>query len=195
MRMQKALSTTQLEPEEEVMGGSQGCHYIAGNWLADAPNGMVAVENPSDGSVIAEAPGGSESLAEQAVMAAHDAFESGSWAHEPRLRAAALLEFADVLEERADSIAELMAQENGKVLNQASHEIAAGHGEARYYAGVARNVFGRPAVAACDPDHTPRTGFQNHRVFGNILGEAKVQPRVTFSSEAIRTLNLIVALH
>ncbi len=143
MRMQKALSTAQLEPEEEEMGGSQGCHYIAGDWLADAPNGMVAVENPSDGSVIAEAPAGSESLAEQAVMAAYDAFESSSWAHEPRLRAAALLEFADVLEERADSIAELMAQENGKVLGQARHEIAAGHGEARYYAGVARNVFGR----------------------------------------------------
>ncbi len=45
---------------------------------------------------------------------------------------------------------------------------------------------GRPAVAACGPDHTPRTGFQNHRVFGNILDEAKVQPRVTFLSETIR---------
>ena len=54
---------------------------------------------------------------------------------------------------------------------------------------------GRPAVAACDPDHTPRTGFQNHRVFGNILGEAKVQPRVTFSSEAIRAVIQIDALY
>ena len=125
------------------MEESRGCHYIAGEWLADAPNGMVAVENPSDGSVIAEVPAGSQSLAEQAVIAAHDAFESGPWAHEPRLRATALLEFADVLEERAEVIADLMAQENGKVLAQARHEIAAGHGEARYYAGVARNVFGR----------------------------------------------------
>ncbi len=47
---------------------------------------------------------------------------------------------------------------------------------------------GRPAVAACGPDHTPGTGFRNHRVFGNILDEAKVQPRVTFSSEAIRAV-------
>ena len=53
---------------------------------------------------------------------------------------------------------------------------------------------GRPAVAACGPDHTPRTGFQNHRVFGNILDEAKVQPRVTFLSEAIRAAILIDAL-
>ena len=125
------------------MEGSRGCHYIAGDWISDAPNGMVAVENPSDGSVIAEVPAGSGSLAEQAIIAAHDAFNSGSWAHEPRLRAAALLEFADVLEKRADAIADLMAQENGKVLGQARHEIAAGHGEARYYAGLARNVYGR----------------------------------------------------
>ena len=53
---------------------------------------------------------------------------------------------------------------------------------------------GRTAVAACGPDHTPRTGFQNHRVFGNILDEAKVQPRVTFLSEAIRAAILIDAL-
>ncbi len=125
------------------MGEPRGCHYISGSWLADAPNGMITVLNPSDCSRIAEAPTGSESLAEQAVMAAHGAFETSSWAHEPRLRSAALLEFADILEARAGEIAELMAQENGKVLGQARHEVAAGHGEARYYAGIARNVFGR----------------------------------------------------
>ena len=59
------------------------------------------------------------------------------------MRAKLLLEFADVLESRKEEIAALMARENGKVLSQAAHEVAAGFGEARYYAGVARNVFGR----------------------------------------------------
>ena len=36
-----------------------------------------------------------------------------------------------------------MARENGKVLARARYEVAAGYGEARYYAGVARNVLGR----------------------------------------------------
>ena len=125
------------------MGARDGNHYIGGDWIPDAPNGMVPVENPSDGRVFAEAPSGSGELAAQAVMAARDAFETSDWATEPRLRAAVLLEFADILESRADEIANLMAQENGKVLGQARHEVAAGHGEARYYAGVARNVFGR----------------------------------------------------
>ena len=130
------------------MTDTRGCHYIAGAWLADAPNGMIGVENPSDGTVFAEAPNGSRELAGQAVMAARDAFESSAWASEPRLRSAVLLEFADVLEARADEIADLMARENGKVLGQARHEVAAGYGEARYYAGVARNVFGRTFESA-----------------------------------------------
>ena len=125
------------------MTAENGLHYIGGTWVSDAPNGMVSVENPSVGTVFAEAPHGSGELAEQAVAAAREAFETSDWASNPKQRAAALLEFADVLESRADDIANLMAQENGKVLGQARHEIAAGYGEARYYAGVARNVFGR----------------------------------------------------
>ena len=125
------------------MPSKDGHHFIGGAWVSDAPNGMNPVQNPSDGSVFAEAPYGSAELAGQAVMAARDAFETTDWASSPRLRAAALLEFAEVLESRADEIADLMAKENGKVRGQARHELAAGYGEARYYAGVARNVFGR----------------------------------------------------
>jgi betaine-aldehyde dehydrogenase len=120
-----------------------GHHYIAGKWLADAPNGVIDVENPSDGSILGAAPNGSAELAERAVMAARHAFETTSWASDPRQRAAALLDFANILESRADSIAALMARENGKVLAQARHEVVAGYSEARYYAGIARNVFGR----------------------------------------------------
>ncbi|MYA87918.1 MAG: aldehyde dehydrogenase family protein [Boseongicola sp. SB0662_bin_57] len=130
------------------MPSREGHHYIGGAWVSDAPNGMIPVQNPSDGSVFAEAPNGSAELAGQAVTAARDAFESTDWASSPRLRAAVLLEFADILESRADEIADLMARENGKVLGQARHELAAGYGEARYYAGVARNVFGRTFESA-----------------------------------------------
>ena len=125
------------------MSADLGHHYIGGGWIADAPNGRADSINPSDGSVLGAAPLGSEALAGQAVMAARAAFETTSWAADPRLRAKVLLAFADVLEARADEIAALMARENGKVLGQARHEVAAGYGEARYYAGVARNVFGR----------------------------------------------------
>ena len=125
------------------MTADLGHHYIAGAWRSDTPNGVTEVENPSDGTIIGTAPNGSAELAGDAVMVAREAFETTGWASNPRQRAAALLEFADILESRADEIATLMARENGKVLGQARHEVAAGYGEARYYAGVARNVFGR----------------------------------------------------
>ena len=120
-----------------------GNHYIAGNWISDAPNGVIPVENPSDGTFFAHVPSGSVELAHQAIMASRDAFESSEWAFNPRLRAEVLLEFANILEEHADEIAALLARENGKLYNQARHEVTAGYSEARYYAGVARNVFGR----------------------------------------------------
>ncbi len=118
-------------------------HFIAGQWVAEAPNGHGDSINPANGRVLGSAPNGSKMLADQAVAAAREAFESSIWASDPRLRSKVLLEFADRLEQRRDEIARLMAQENGKVLGQAQHEVAAGFGEARYYAGVARNVFGR----------------------------------------------------
>lgn len=120
-----------------------GDHYIGGSWLADAPNGMAESVNPANGEIVGTAPNGSVALAEQAVAAARAAFETGSWASDPRLRAKVLLAFADRLEARKDEVARLLARENGKVLAQARHEVAAGFGEARYYAGVARNIFGR----------------------------------------------------
>ena len=101
------------------MTADLGHHYIAGAWRSDAPHGSHPVENPSDGSVIGTAPDGSAELAREAVMAARTTFATTDWASNPRHRAAALLEFADILESRADAIAALMARENGKLLAQA----------------------------------------------------------------------------
>ncbi len=120
-----------------------GHHYIGGTWVADAPNGVYDSVNPTNGEVVGSAPNGSAALAGQAVEAARRAFDATDWASSPRLRAQALMDFADRLEARKVEIATLMARENGKVFAQAMHELAAGYGEARYYAGVARNVFGR----------------------------------------------------
>ena len=125
------------------MTAREGFHYIGGSWRGDAPNGMCDVINPGTGGLLGRVPHGSTALAEEALGAARAAFEAGAWASDPRLRAKVLLAFADVLEARQEEIAALMARENGTLFGQAMHEVAAGFGEARYYAGVARNVFGR----------------------------------------------------
>lgn len=116
-------------------------HYIAGEWV-DGP-GRTASFDPANGTIVGEAELGSAALGGQAIDAARAAFETSTWAVDPRLRARVLLEFADRLEKRQNELARLLVRENGKILGQAKHEIAAGVGEARYYAGLARNVFGR----------------------------------------------------
>ena len=120
-----------------------GNHYIAGSWIPDSPNGTGESINPNNSQALGSAPYGSAGLADGAVKAARSAFETSDWASDPRLRAKVLLEFADRLEAEQGRIAKLMAAENGKLLGQAMHEVSAGFGEARYYAGIARNVFGR----------------------------------------------------
>lgn len=122
---------------------ADGNHFIGGEWVRDAPNGHEESRCPASGQVLGRAPRGSTTLANRAIEAARDVFETSAWTSSPRERATALLEFADRMEARKDDMAELLCRESGKILPQAQGEIAASIGEARYYAGVARNLFGR----------------------------------------------------
>ena len=130
------------------MNKYNGAHYIGGKWISDAPNGLINSINPSSGECLGTSPSGSVELGVLAINHARDAFEGGVWSCSPKLRSDVLLQFADVLEERADEIALLLSQETGKILPQARHEVAAGYSEARYYAGLARNIFGRTFESA-----------------------------------------------
>ena len=116
-------------------------NYLEGEWSGEGDIGTSM--DPADWRPVGDYSLGSESIAAAAVDAARNAFENSPWSSSPRLRAEVLSEFADRLEDRREALARLLVQENGKTLAQANHEIAAGFGEARYYAGLARNVFGR----------------------------------------------------
>jgi betaine-aldehyde dehydrogenase len=118
-------------------------HYISGDWVSEGSPGSVDSLDPATGEVIGQADLGSSELAAKAILAARHAFETTNWAANPRQRAEALLEVADVMAVRQDALAELLVRENGKPLAQARGEVAAGFGELRYYAGLARNIFGR----------------------------------------------------
>ncbi|MFV0245497.1 MAG: aldehyde dehydrogenase family protein [Qingshengfaniella sp.] len=116
-------------------------HYIAGAWIAEGPLGDSV--NPADGTILGHYRGGTRALADQAVAAAHAAFETGLWPASPRLRADVLFEFADRLEANLDRIADLIVAENGKLRGEALGETRAAISEARYYGGLARTVLGR----------------------------------------------------
>ncbi len=123
-------------------------HYINGNWVDNPDIAREESFDPTSGELVGKASLGSVKLAEQAIYSAREAFETSTWSSDPRLRARVLNAFADNLQERHKQLAELLVRENGKVLAQAIGEVAAGFGEARYYSGLARNIFGRTTETA-----------------------------------------------
>ena len=118
-------------------------HWIGGEWV-DSANGATAEStNPSTGAVLGRFADAGTEDGEAAIAAARRCFEESGWAHQPRVRSQALLRFADKLEAAKSDIATALARENGKLIGEATHEVVAAVSEARYYAGLARNIFGR----------------------------------------------------
>jgi len=116
-------------------------HWIDGRWL-----GVGSTRTTIDvykGTEHATYHAGEVDEAERAIAAARRSFEHSVWAHSPRLRAQVLLELADAIEARRDEIARAIAIENGKVEPHCIHETNAAISECRYYAGLARAIFGR----------------------------------------------------
>ena len=118
---------------------------IDGHWVSHVA-GLARfgqVVNPATGEVAAHFCEGTIAEAEAAVASALGAFEQTAWKHSPRLRAQVLLDFADKLDARKEEIADWLVTLNGKLRREALGEIGAGISELRYYAGLARNLFGR----------------------------------------------------
>lgn len=118
--------------------------WIGGQWMPFS--GAVADSiDPSTGEVLGQFADADLGVAEAAIAAARQAFIYGDWAHAPRLRAAVMLEFADRVERRSEELALLLARETGKLLKPAQAELAGTISEIRFYAGLARTIFGRTA--------------------------------------------------
>jgi len=120
-------------------------HFINGRWI-ESVGGQATIGdvlNPATSQLAARYCDGTEDEARAAVTAAREAFENSSWAHTPRIRADVLYDFAMALERRKEEIADVIVQVNGKLRREALGEIMAGVSELKYYAGLARNLFGR----------------------------------------------------
>jgi len=120
-------------------------HYIDGKWLTsvDGAERLAPTFNPANSESVAQYADGSAADAQAAIDAAVRAFETSNWKHAPRLRADVLLDFAARLDARKEEIADWLVTVNGKLRREALGEIGAGISELRYYAGLARTLFGR----------------------------------------------------
>jgi betaine-aldehyde dehydrogenase len=122
-------------------------NYIGGEWVESASGDLITSYDPATQDVVAYAQNSTADDMRDAIAAARHAFETSEWAVTPGLRQQALMEFADLLEEREAPLCELLSRENGKTLSEAHACIAGKYAGCidflRYYAGAARQVYGR----------------------------------------------------
>jgi betaine-aldehyde dehydrogenase len=104
--------------------------------------------SPADGSRLGRYADADEEQAKEAVAAARAAFAETDWSRDRRLRHQALNAIADAIERRTDELVSLLAQENGKVLDEAGFELGLTPPKLRYYAALALSESGRAAEVA-----------------------------------------------
>ncbi len=97
--------------------------FIGGQWRDGGDREEFAVENPADGTVVAQVASGTAADAVAAVDAAAEA--QRSWAAEPpRVRSEILRACWSTLIDHTDELAELIVTEHGKPLADAAGEVA-----------------------------------------------------------------------
>ncbi len=127
------------------------CLLIGNDWVTGEGR-SIAVENPARGEIIAEVRAASLDQLDQAVSAARSALH-GDWGRmSGRDRGVLLSRFADLLDERAELIGEVMTLDNGSPLTSSTMVVRHLAAELfRYYAGWATKITGdsfQPSLTA-----------------------------------------------
>ncbi len=118
-------------------------NYIGGDWISSQSKNCTESRNPATGEIIAYTQSSIESDANLAVELTVKALADSDWATNSHSRFKALLAWAEAIEKNSDELAYLLTLENGKPIRESRVEIASSIDSLRYYATMARNVFGR----------------------------------------------------
>ena len=140
--------------------------YVNGAWIDAADGRVFAVNNPADGSLIAEV----ADLGADSITAAIDAAVPAqkAWAATPaKTRAMILRRWYDLVIENTDDLATILTSEMGKPLAEAKGEIAYGSSFIDWFGEEARRVCG-DVMESPQADKRLLTFKQPIGVFGAI---------------------------
>jgi len=116
-------------------------HYVGGQFSDERSGERIPVLNPATGETIADVPEASQAVVDEAVAAARKA--QPAWAELPAVeRAGYVKAIAQKIRERADSLAELISREQGKIPDLARGEVLGMAGLMDYMAEWARRIEG-----------------------------------------------------
>jgi len=124
-------------------------HYIDGNWVKASGARTQEVMNPATSKPIGELAHASKGDLDKALAAADKGFKT--WrkvsAYE---RGKVLHKAADLVRSRADDIAKVLTQEQGKVFMEAKLEVQSAGDILDWYAGEGQRAYGRIIPARAD---------------------------------------------
>jgi aldehyde dehydrogenase (NAD+) len=118
--------------------------FINGRWEDAVSGRSIDVVNPATGEALTTvADAGAEDV-DRAVAAARANFESKAWRGlDPSRRERILWNIGELLQQRRDEIAAIIAMENGKTLREAAGaDVQPAADVFRYYAGWVRKIYG-----------------------------------------------------
>jgi betaine-aldehyde dehydrogenase len=119
-------------------------NYVNGEFKPPQDGATLDIENPSTGQVYATSPLSREADVDAAMQAAQGAFDDGWRDTTPSERMTALLKMADAIEENADRLVEIEAENTGKPKGLTlSEEIPPMCDQIRFFAGAARVLEGK----------------------------------------------------
>src|SRR3954453_14744439 len=126
----------------DLLGPEQRGLFIGGTWREAEGGQTFAVHDPADGSVLARVADGTVNDAMGAVDAA--AAAQADWARTaPRDRGEILRRAFEIINRRADDLAELMSLEMGKPVAEAKGEVTYGNEFFRWFSEEAVRIHGR----------------------------------------------------
>ncbi|MCK6554164.1 NAD-dependent succinate-semialdehyde dehydrogenase [Candidatus Binatia bacterium] len=125
--------------------------FIAGQWCDAADGARIPIVNPATEEIVGYVPRATATDLDRALAAADAAWrhwrETDAWS-----RSAALRRVAQLLRERADYIADVLTEEQGKPLAESRTEVQAAADQFDWFADEARRIYGR-VVEGHSPAH------------------------------------------
>ncbi len=154
--MSTAAMGYDLNPEVLRFLSRPGRLLIDGRWVESHSGQTFAVLDPATGEEVAQVARGDAHDINLAVAVARRAFEQGPWHRmTPSDRGKLIWKLGDLIEQHADTLAQLETLDNGKPLGIArAADVALAADQFRYYAGWATKLLGEtiPISVVYAPD-------------------------------------------
>ena len=142
-------------PEEQT---SRNHLFIGGQWVQPNSDATIELVAPHTGQAYGHVPDGSVADIDAAVAAARKAFDEGPWPRMTRAERADIMDkLADVMERRADELAQICTQESGSLLVMNQHvNVPWAINCVRYFANLVRERDEESPRAALTTEATIR---------------------------------------